>query len=803
MSRISVDVSSARIPVLQVGYQGENEVTDVLFDISSWITEFGEGVAQLRVKRPGNSEDESYVLSLSITDGIAVWTVSETDTFNKGNGKVQLSYMVGNIVKKAVIYPYKVGKSIVGADNPVDPFDSWIERSKAWAIGKTLDGDAVPETDETYQNNAKYYAEQADILGSAQVVLATEQATLATEKATLATVKADAAAESETNAAASEAAVNGVSTQLTNRMTAIETEQSVQSARMDTFTSLPEGSTSGNAELADIRVGANGTTYDTAGNAVRGQIGELKSDLGSGISELANGNAPIFVISNSWQNGNLSNGTVSHDYNNRVVNDNIFRFGFDTKIKAKTGYMFNLNLFNSDDSYYTQRNNLTEYDISGSIGFKIEIRRATENPVSQYESITEFTEAIIFKTPFKIDIESVKKYVDEGGLTAQGKQNAKDVLKYSDELGNYMDSSFAFNQLDWDAGYIDYTGTNVVASDTYQHSDYLPVYGGQEMIADYVAGADRRPIHYYDSDKNHIGAVYTTTGVIRNLKFKPPIDTAYIRINCYNYYNVTCAYINPVKHDYRTTSLVNGWYSTAHNKIENLFATATKKPICTIIDDDTLSVEAITRFRNACNTNGIKGTFACLTMFFSVSNLKETLLAYEREGHQTILHGYSQADIYQDSTNHAAECEDNVVHGLQDLNNAGFTNYKFWATPYGVNTDVLKTIARRWGINSYCTTQIGFENTDATHGRYGLNRTHLDPNDTSPNISLAETKEQARLCAEQNGWLLICTHFSGWGDDISRFTEFCDYAKSLGFEFMTYGEAWNIRKPIYELYESF
>lgn len=279
MSRISVDVSSARIPVLQVGYQGENEVTDVLFDISSWITEFGEGVAQLRVKRPGNSEEESYVLSLTITDGIAVWTVSETDTFNKGNGKVQLSYLVGNIVKKAVIYPYKVGKSIVGADNPVDPFDSWIERSKAWAIGETLDGNAVPETDETYQNNAKYYAEQADILGSAQVVLATEQVTLATEKATLATEKADAAAASETNAAASEAAVNGVSTQLTTRMTAIETEQSVQSARMDTFTSLPEGSTSGNAELADIRVGANGTTYDTAGNAVRGQISELKSDL--------------------------------------------------------------------------------------------------------------------------------------------------------------------------------------------------------------------------------------------------------------------------------------------------------------------------------------------------------------------------------------------------------------------------------------------------------------------------------------------------------------------------------------------
>lgn len=279
MSRISVDVSSARIPVLQVGYQGENEVTDVLFDISSWITEFGEGVAQLRVKRPGNSEDESYVLSLIITDGKAVWTVSETDTANKGNGKVQLSYMVGNILKKAVIYPYKVGKSIVGADSPVDPFDSWIERSKAWAIGKMLDGDDVPETDETYQNNAKYYA-----------VLATEQGTLATEKATVATEKAAAAAESEANAAASEAAVNGVSTQLTTRMSAIETEQTAQDARMDTFVALQQGSTTGDAELTDIRVGANGTTYASAGSAVRGQIGELKSDLTNVENVIKNNN---------------------------------------------------------------------------------------------------------------------------------------------------------------------------------------------------------------------------------------------------------------------------------------------------------------------------------------------------------------------------------------------------------------------------------------------------------------------------------------------------------------------------------
>lgn len=43
---------------------------------------------------------------------------------------------------------------------------------------------------------------------------------------------------------------------------------------------IPQGTpTQGNAELIDIRVGANGVTYPTAGDAVRGQVTQLKSAL--------------------------------------------------------------------------------------------------------------------------------------------------------------------------------------------------------------------------------------------------------------------------------------------------------------------------------------------------------------------------------------------------------------------------------------------------------------------------------------------------------------------------------------------
>jgi hypothetical protein len=53
----------------------------------------------------------------------------------------------------------------------------------------------------------------------------------------------------------------------------------VLEARMNTFTSLPEGSTSAYAEIIDARIGADGKTYPNLGGAIRGQVSELKNDV--------------------------------------------------------------------------------------------------------------------------------------------------------------------------------------------------------------------------------------------------------------------------------------------------------------------------------------------------------------------------------------------------------------------------------------------------------------------------------------------------------------------------------------------
>lgn len=138
--------------------------------------------------------------------------------------------------------------------------------------------------------------------------------------------------------------------------------------RIDQIISLPEGSTALDAEVIDIRIGADKKKYNTAGEAVRGQISDLKSDLDVLSAKLYAENfefdySDLEVVSNGYIG---VNGTIVQSSVHKVVKvsgDKVKKLS-GTALQYFTALVFVVKRGDTVTDYYYLPTNATEYSYS-------------------------------------------------------------------------------------------------------------------------------------------------------------------------------------------------------------------------------------------------------------------------------------------------------------------------------------------------------------------------------------------------------------------------------------------------------
>lgn len=150
-----IDVTSTKSFTINLGRQGENDITEIIFDYSGLAEEYGEGILSCIVQR--RKGDDPYPALMTAVDHMATWNVSSADTAYAGTGKIQLSYVVDEQVKKSIIYKIKVEPSILPtSEEPPEPIQNYLDQmveigTQVHEDAETVSGlaDDITETAET------------------------------------------------------------------------------------------------------------------------------------------------------------------------------------------------------------------------------------------------------------------------------------------------------------------------------------------------------------------------------------------------------------------------------------------------------------------------------------------------------------------------------------------------------------------------------------------------------------------------------------------------------------------------------
>ena len=128
MRSVTVRLDDLRTTVLNLGFVGENEHTQIRIDSKKMYDQYPTASASLTVCPP---EGESYPAVIERDGDFVLWTITDSDLVHEGSGEIQLSFTVSEVVAKTYIGRFKVSRSIIATGEIPEGIDDFLTRAGA------------------------------------------------------------------------------------------------------------------------------------------------------------------------------------------------------------------------------------------------------------------------------------------------------------------------------------------------------------------------------------------------------------------------------------------------------------------------------------------------------------------------------------------------------------------------------------------------------------------------------------------------------------------------------------------------
>ena len=297
--------------------------------------------------------------------------------------------------------------------------------------------------------------------------------------------------------------IKNIDSQLDNK--ANQSDLEVERARIDSFTRLSEGSTTGDAELIDARIGTDGEVYSNVGNSIRTQINRMYSNIETYIGK-------SLKYKYEWIEGGYIDNT-----NGNLVSNNNWKYTDFIKI---TDGVKSFGVFTTLEGSYSYN---AFYDINKTFISNFSVNSSTidipSNAVYFRISSTKNSNTTITNI-----VETLSEKCNENQAREISKGISNDLKEnlINDYIG--VNTEYYYNWLD--GGYIDNTNGNLVNYNNWQYTDYIELDNVNQLEVSTTLTGSYSYNAFYDVNKTFIKSINVSENIINK-----PSNAKYIRLS--------------------------------------------------------------------------------------------------------------------------------------------------------------------------------------------------------------------------------------------------------------------------------